>query len=79
MSGYQHKTPAALAYDRNKKRLRLEGRLILDELLNEALAEMTGTFNEAAANGEVLELEGTRDELLGFLRVAFQRQLGEGS
>lgn len=76
MSGYQYKTAAQLAYDRNKKRLRLEGRLILDELLNEALAEMTGAFNEAAAEGEVLELEGTREEMLGYLRIAYQRQLG---
>ena len=79
MSGFVYKNNVALAYDRNKKRLRLEGRLILDELLNEALNEMTGAFNEAAANGEVLELEGTRDEMLGYLRTAAQKQLGPGS
>ena len=75
---YNYKNSAALAYDRNKKRLRLEGRLILDELLNEALDAMTCEFNEALANGEVLELEGSREELLGFLRVATLRQLGSG-
>jgi hypothetical protein len=79
MSGFVYKNNVAMAYDRNKKRLRLEGRLILDELLNEAMNEMTGAFNEAAAKGEILELGGTRDELLGYLRTAAQTQLGSGS
>jgi hypothetical protein len=79
VSGYNYKNDVAMAYDRNKKRLRFEGRLILDELLNEALNEMTGAFNEAAANGQILELEGTRDEMLGYLRQAAQKQLGSGS
>lgn len=76
--GHNYKSEVAMAYDRNKKRLRLEGRLVLDELMNEALNEMTGAFNEAAARGEILELEGTREEMLGFLRIATQKQLGSG-
>jgi hypothetical protein len=79
MSGHLYKNNVALAYYRNKKRLRLEIRLIADALANEALNEMTAAFNEAASNGEVLELEGTRDEMLGYLRTAVQKQLGPAS
>lgn len=76
MSGYRYKDGAAMAYDRNKKRLRLEGRLVLDEVLNVALAEMTTEFNAALLQGETLELEGTREEILSYLRNAAARQLG---
>lgn len=76
MIGHKHKDAAAMAYDRNKKRLRLEGRLVLDEVLNVALTEMTTQFNDALVRGDVLELEGTREEILDYLRTAAQRQLG---
>lgn len=79
MTDYRHKNAASLAYDANKKRLRLEGRLVLDLLMNEALHAMTQEFNEALNRGEVLELEGTREEMLQYLRVAAQQQLGVGN
>lgn len=75
MPSYNTKDSVALAYDANKKRLRAEGSIILAELLNMALAEMTGQFNDALDRGEILEIGGTREEMKGFLRVAAKRQL----
>lgn len=78
MPNYNHKDAVALAYDANKKRLRLEGRIILDRLMNEALAEMTHEFNEGLQRGELLNIGGSAEELKGFLRIAARRELGVG-
>ncbi len=78
MPNYTYKDAVALAYDGNKKRLRAEGSIILDGLMNEALDTMTTEFNEALNRGELLEIGGTRTEMLGFLRTAAQKQLGVG-
>lgn len=78
MPNHTYKDNVTLAYDANKKRLRAEGQIILAELMNEALAEMSREFNAALARGEVLHVGGTREEMRAFLATAAQRQLGVG-
>lgn len=78
MPDYRHKDAVSLAYDANKKRLRLEGRLVLDALMNEALNEMTSQFNEALGRGEILDIGGTRDELKALLWATAKRELAPG-
>ena len=78
MPNYTSKDNVALAYDANKKRLRAEGQIVLAELMNMALDEMTTQFNAALAKGEILEIGGTREEMKEFLRIAAQKQLGSG-
>lgn len=78
MPTYNTKDAVELAWDANKKRLRAEGSIILAELMNMALDEMTSEFNAALDKGEILEIGGTREEMKGFLRVAAQKQLGAG-
>ena len=78
MPNYRYKDHVALAFDANKKRLRVEGRIILDSVLNEALHEMTAQFNEALTRGEILEIGGSREEMKEFLRLAAERHLGAG-
>lgn len=75
MPSYTYKDVSTLAYDANKKRLRAEGAIILAELMNEALSEMTQQFNDKLAQGIVLEIGGSREEMKGFLRLAAQKQL----
>ena len=75
-TGYRYKNAVDLAYDANKKRLRTEGAIILAELMNEALSEMTTQFNEAQNRGEILEIGGSREEMKAYLRVAAKRHLG---
>lgn len=77
MPTYTYKDNVALAYDANKKRLRAEGSILLAELMNEALSEMTTQFNEALNHGEILEIGGTREEMKALLWKAAQRQLPE--
>ena len=78
MPNYITKDNVQLAYDANKKRLRAEGAIILDAVLNLALTEMTTQFNAALGEGQILEIGGTREEMKEFLRVAAQKQLGAG-
>jgi len=75
---YITKDNVQLAYDANKKRLRAEGSIILAEVMNSALSEMTAQFNAALGNGQILEIGGTREEMKEFLRIAAQKQLGAG-
>ena len=77
MPNYRYKDEVALAYDANKKRLRLEGRILLDRIMNEALAEMTDQFNRGLERGEVLLIGGSEDEFKSFLRIAASRELGQ--
>lgn len=78
MSFRTRKDKVALAYQANLKRLRVEGRIILDEVLNEAESEMTDQFKEALDRGEILSIEGSREEMKEFLRRAAERELGGG-
>ena len=75
MAGYRYKDNVQLAYDANVKRIRTEGAIVLQAMLNEALAEMDQQFTEALNRGEVLSIGGSREEMLGFLRTAAQKQL----
>lgn len=76
MPNYAYKDPVDLAYSANRRRLRTEGAILLDAVMNEALNEMTAQFNEALNEEKILEIGGTREEMLGFLRAAAQKQLG---
>lgn len=78
MPNYTHKDAVTLAFDANKKRLRTEGSIVLAALMNEALNEMTTRFNAGLAEGEILEIGGSRDELRELLRDVAQRELGPG-
>ena len=75
-TSYNHKSAAELAFNANKIRLHTEGRLLLAGLMNEVINEMSERFNDALVRGEILELEGSRDELRAILRTVSQRQLG---
>ena len=79
MPNHTYKDEVALAYDANKKRLRTEGSIILAAVMNEALHEMTSQFNAALAEGGILEITGSREEMKSFLRSAAQKELGDGS
>lgn len=76
MTGYRKKDRLALAYDANKKRIRTEGTIILNEVLNSALAEMDRQFQEAVNRGELLSIVATGEEMRAFLRDAAARELG---
>lgn len=78
MPSYGYKDDVALAYDANKKRLRVEGNIVLAAVMNEALREMTSQFNAALAQGDVLEITGSREELKGILLQAAKRELASG-
>lgn len=75
MPDYRYKDAARRAYDANKKRIRVEAQILLDEMLNEAFDEMTRQFNEALNRGEILDLTASRGELLELLSSAAKRQL----
>lgn len=79
MSRYTKRDSVELAYAANVKRIRLEGRIVLDNLMNEALAEMTEEFNERLTRGELLNIEGNREELKKYLRRAADKELGPSS
>lgn len=75
MPTYGYKDEVALAFEANKKRLRAEGSILLAEVLNEALNEMTTQFNAALARGEILSIGGTREEMKGLLQAAAVKRL----
>lgn len=75
---YRHKGHDELIFDANVKRIRLEGRIILDEVMNEALKIMSDRFQEARLNGTVLELDGNKELLKEFLLEASKRELESG-
>lgn len=70
------KDETALVFDQNKKRIRFEVQLLVDRVLNEALAQMADEFVSALARGELLVLDGNEDELRGLLRRAAAKELG---
>lgn len=61
---------------RNRKRLRTELRIIYDELRNLAEGELDRQFDEALERGELLEYQGTQDELQDFLVSAMDEYFG---
>lgn len=72
---YRKKDNIRLTYMENEKRMRLEGRLLVERLLNEAVAEMSAEFDEALANGQLLVVGDTRDDLQRYLRTAADKLL----
>ena len=75
---HNYKGEAALTFDENKKRLRLEGRIILDRMMNEVLRTMAEEFNEALLRGEVLVVGSTREEARAYFTDAALLQLEAG-
>ena len=76
MSRYTRKDRTALTYDANKKRIRHELGLLLAEIQNEVLAEMTADFDQAIQNKELLMLGLTREQAVAYLRSAMRRLYG---
>jgi hypothetical protein len=79
MPNVLYKDNVRLTFDANKKRLRAEGQILLDRVMNEALNEMATQFNDALARGELLEIGGSQAEMRQFLAVAAAKQLGAGN
>lgn len=79
MPTYNYKDGVALAYERNKKRLRLEGTVVLDAMMNEALSEMTAEFNKGLERGEILEIGGSQEDMRRYLKLAAQKELSASS
>jgi hypothetical protein len=78
-TSYKYKQKQELVFEANKKRLRLEGQILLADLLNEAVSVMSDRFNEAYLEGTILELDGNRDELKSYLLEAANRELTPGA
>lgn len=75
MASYKKKDKVTLAFQANVKRLRAEGAIILAEVMNQAISEMDEAFQEALNKGELLHIEGTREEMKKYLRAAAEREL----
>lgn len=75
MRSYTKREDVELAFNANVVRLRAEGRLILDRILNESLSEMSKQFHEGIGRGVTLEIGGSRSEMKRFLRDAAARHL----
>lgn len=73
---YAYKGEAALVFDSNKKRLRLEGRLVMDRVMNEVLREMTTEFQAAVLRGEILSVGGSAAETQQYFTAAARKALG---
>jgi hypothetical protein len=75
MGEYQHKDKYVLSYDAGVKRIRLEGRIALDQVLNDAIDAWSREHEAAKKRGEVLELTGDRDALMVYLRASARKAL----
>lgn len=75
MAYRQYKDSTTLTYDENVKRLRFTASLLLNDVLNEAIHEMTEEFKEALARGDVLHFEASAEELKALLRRAAEKEL----
>lgn len=73
---YNYKGAAQQAFDENKLRLRLEGRIVLARIMNEVLREMTSEFQEAIGRGEVLTVGGSASETQEYFTKAARKALG---
>ena len=78
MSGYTKKDEVTLAWLDNREKIQLQGRQLLRRVLNEALTELDKQFNEALENGDVLELDASKEELKALLLATAQRELAPG-
>jgi hypothetical protein len=76
MPKFTSKDEATLAYEANKKRLRVEGQLILDRVMNEALRDMTAEFNKNLNRGRIVSLALNEDALKRSFRRAAKKVLG---
>lgn len=77
MPRYIHKDNILLEFEANKKRLRTEGRIVLDRVLNEALDQMAKEFNAGLDRGEVLRVESSPNELRRLLWQAARLELSD--
>lgn len=75
-TNYNYKGPEKLVYDANRKRLLTECNILIDRVKNEVFNEMTLQFNEALANGQILEFSGASDHVKELLRIAAAKELG---
>lgn len=75
MAGFMKKDEAALRWDEAKKRLRLEGRIVLDRIMNEVLDEAARDFTEGLANGQLMDLPDSREELQRYFTRAASKVL----
>lgn len=78
-TNYTYKGPEKLVYDANKKRLRTECTILFDRVINEIFNEMTIQFNDALAEGKILEIKGSEDHVKELLRIATKKELGPGN
>lgn len=76
---YNYKGAAQQTFDENKLRLRLEGRIVLNRIMNEVLREMTVEFQEAVLRGEILSVGGSASETQQYFTAAARKALGSGS
>lgn len=74
-TNYNYKGPEKLAFDANKKRLRVECTILMDRVVNEVFNEMTLQFNEALAEGQILEFSGATEHVKELLRIAAAKEL----
>lgn len=72
---YNYKGPAAQAFDENKLRLRLEGRIVLGRILNEVLREMATEFQDGILRGEILTVGGSASETQEYFTKAARKAL----
>lgn len=76
---HQKKSPHVLAYQANAKRVRLEARIVLDDVLNDALDELARQHASAETLGhEVGSVELDQAAIKALLLGSAQRQLGPG-
>lgn len=75
MPSYIYKDETEIAFAANRKLLRAQGAVILDRMMNEALKEMSDEFNKGIAEGRILRLEATSDDIIKYLQKAVHKQL----
>jgi hypothetical protein len=76
MPKYTHKDATTLAYEANKKRLRVEGQILLDNMMNEAVHEMTQQFNKELSHGRIVELKLDEDSVRKLFKSSSRKVLG---
>jgi hypothetical protein len=68
MGYYRNKTPIDLKWQENRKRLQLEAQVIMDRVMNTALAQMDEEFTANLERGELISIESGRDDLMRYLK-----------
>jgi hypothetical protein len=76
MIGYRELSEAELVWRENRENINLQGRQLLRRVLNAALVELDLQFREALNNGEILEINPTKEELQQLLLASAERELG---